>query len=256
MLFAGCLSTFTDDSTVVPARSGDSALFSSSTVTGPFTMWGQPIAIALQDEDASLYTTSTSSSTSSSAAQPPSTGPSTPVQTSPTASSSPSAAASGGGLSTGAAAGIAVAAVLAVLTVVLSGSWFLRRRPRKQEGTTTNEFAMVRSDHKPEVDLGVTAYQDDLRKRFGELGELHTPPPELDSGMRAELPVLHINSDAAVELSSESTRLRNLSDASSPGDNRYSTNSMWKTSRLRSPSEASSPGNDRNSSTSMWPRPP
>ena len=60
MLFAGCISTYPESSgaTTVLARGSD-GLLSSTVVSGPMTMWGQPIEVAFQQRDLPFYTTST-----------------------------------------------------------------------------------------------------------------------------------------------------------------------------------------------------
>ena len=67
MLFAGCVSTYAGNvATTVSARSADSAL-NMTAVSGPITMWAQPITVEYQQSDTSLFVTSTSPPTSTSA---------------------------------------------------------------------------------------------------------------------------------------------------------------------------------------------
>lgn len=233
MLFAGCLSTWTGGQTVVSTRSGDSEIDPSVTVTvsGPVTMWGQPIEVAIQDKDVSLFTTSTSSSITSSTAQPSSTASASATSTgvSPPAQSAlfPSLDDSSG-LSTGAVAGIAVVAVVFGVTLLALLLWFLRSRRRGQARSRRDDFAGTQANNKPALDLSNNIYKDDPRSNVGAMVEMHSPPMELDSGLRAELPSLDLEQSPKPELSSETSQLRRHSDVSSPLDKRYSTTSMQK----------------------------
>ena len=61
LMYAGCISTFPEASgaTTVVARGSDDIL-SATVVSGPITMWGQPIEVAFQRRDLPFYATSTS----------------------------------------------------------------------------------------------------------------------------------------------------------------------------------------------------
>ena len=67
LMYAGCISTFPEASgaTTVVARGNDD-IVSTTIVSGPITMWGQPIEVAFQERDLPFYTTSTSASVLSS----------------------------------------------------------------------------------------------------------------------------------------------------------------------------------------------
>lgn len=84
--FNGCISTFQSDAnpTQVVCRTNNQDL-KSTVVTGPISMWAQPISVAYRQADLGLFTTATSSissSTSTSASTPSST-------TMPTSSNAP-----------------------------------------------------------------------------------------------------------------------------------------------------------------------
>ena len=72
LIFAGCISTWPKASgvTTIPARANDPDILQAATVSGPLTMWGQPIEFAFQQKDLSRYTTNTSAPTSSASAPP------------------------------------------------------------------------------------------------------------------------------------------------------------------------------------------
>ncbi|KKK22186.1 hypothetical protein P175DRAFT_0492829 [Aspergillus ochraceoroseus IBT 24754] len=123
--YQGCLGTYTG-ATSVAARAGGfgSADYTTSTsISGTYQMWGQPITVEFEASDMSLYKTATMTSTSST---------SSPSSTPPT--SSPSSTSSK--LSSGSKAGIAVGATVGGLVVLgLLIFWLLMmRRKHKQPG--------------------------------------------------------------------------------------------------------------------------
>ena len=135
VLFQGCTSMFPSlSTTAVPARTKQTNL-SPATITGPVTMWAQPITVAYQSSDVSMYTTSTASSTGTS----PTAEPNARVTTDHAAATSTSDTGSlqqpSSGLSTGAKAGIGVgAAVGAVLVIaIITSLLFWRFRKNAQQ---------------------------------------------------------------------------------------------------------------------------
>ncbi|KAJ6058184.1 uncharacterized protein N7446_007767, partial [Penicillium canescens] len=130
--YAGCTSMLpSDSSTIVTVRqvSGE-----STQVSGPITMWAQPIQIQLQATDASLFTTATSTSASASNSAT-ATATSTSTSTSTSASGAPSSS-SGSGLSQGASIGIGVGVgVGGALIIAVLAFWFFRRRQTKRTWT-------------------------------------------------------------------------------------------------------------------------
>lgn len=121
--------------TAVPERTKKTNL-SPGTVTGPITMWAQPITVAYQSSDLSLYTTSTASTGTSIPTAEPNAGITTDYATSTSTSDTNPQRQSSSGLSTGAKAGVGVgAAVGAVLIITIITSllfWRLRKSARQK----------------------------------------------------------------------------------------------------------------------------
>ncbi|KAL4811607.1 hypothetical protein BDW67DRAFT_171596 [Aspergillus spinulosporus] len=137
-IFAGCLSTYpaASPATVVPARAGNFDI-TTSTVSGPITMWGQPITVAYEESDLPLFITTTTAtstarallSTATNSAQSSDTG--VPETTAVDEIASSDAEESSAGLSTGAKAGIgAGAAAAGVIIFALLFLLFRRSRHR------------------------------------------------------------------------------------------------------------------------------
>jgi Tfp pilus assembly protein FimV len=189
--FYGCVSTFGSDGsggTSVPARDGDE--LNSTYVSGPISMWAQPISVAQRAQDLSLFTTSaaitTSSTTSSlSSATARSSGSTVASQTAPPSSSQTSAApsagasqpasASGSGISTGAIAGIAIGGVL-LLALVAGSVLFLRRRKRKSSQPPPSAPVYQDPNEGREKDAPQVQYQ---QYGHAELPGVPTDPNEL-----------------------------------------------------------------------------
>ncbi|KAE9980658.1 hypothetical protein EG327_006493 [Venturia inaequalis] len=131
-IFAGCVATLSSKSTTnVPARRDADGLNSLSAVTGPITMWGQPITVqyrASVDTEFVPMASSTSTFTST-ASQSVSEIPST---ASPTMSLASQASTTSVGLSIGAIAGIATGGVLG-LVMLAALLWFLLRQRGKSD---------------------------------------------------------------------------------------------------------------------------
>lgn len=128
--------------TAVPERTKKTNL-SLGTVTGPITMWTQPITVAYQSSDLSLYTTSTASTGTSTPTAEPNARITTDHATSTSTSDTNTQQQSSSGLSTGAKAGIGVGATVgAVLIIAIITSllfWRLRKRAQ-QKAMTQNQF--------------------------------------------------------------------------------------------------------------------
>lgn len=168
----GCLSTFTG-ATSLAARAGGEIFSSTDTtshtsISGTFQMWGQVLTVAFDNDQLSLYTTTTSSTPTSSSTAVTST-PTTAVSSttssastnlSPTTTSSPSNHSSGG-LSGGAKAGIAIAVVVgAFLLIGAAFVWWRRRRIYGRSGYTSELAAPLGGD---------------LQYKYGEQPPLHAP---------------------------------------------------------------------------------
>ncbi|KAL4991442.1 hypothetical protein BDW68DRAFT_151967 [Aspergillus falconensis] len=134
--FAGCTSMYPrSNSTIIPVRQETT----STQVVGPVTMWAQPITVALESSDSSLFVPPTTSSTASIASETATSTTTTttagPERTSSanetdsdsaTESSRPEIEeTSSGGLSTGAGVGIGVGVGVGGLAVFAAvGLWF------------------------------------------------------------------------------------------------------------------------------------
>jgi len=131
--YEGCTSIFPQASgaTAVSARTEKSDL-GTTTVTGPITMWAQPIYIQYAQQDLSLFSTSTPTSASVSKSTPaPSSTRTAPTSTSTVAATSKDT--TDGGLSTGATAGIAIAAsICGLIAIAAVFLLFMRKRRAKR----------------------------------------------------------------------------------------------------------------------------
>ncbi|KAL2831112.1 hypothetical protein BDW59DRAFT_158057 [Aspergillus cavernicola] len=144
MMFAGCVSTYpmASPATAVLARAGNFDT-TTSTVSGPITMWAQPMTVAYEEDDLSLFITTTTTTTT------PTTTPTstereleTPSSSNPTTSSMPSSTetnatnappstdGSSSKLSTGAKAGIGAGAAAGGL-IIIALLFLLYRRSRQ-----------------------------------------------------------------------------------------------------------------------------
>jgi beta-lactamase regulating signal transducer with metallopeptidase domain len=136
-----------DSSTIVTVRqvSGE-----STQVSGPITMWAQPIQIQLQATDSSLFTTATSTSASAS-----NSATATATSTSTSASGAPSSSSSSG-LSQGASIGIGVGVgVGGALIIAALAFWFFRRRKTKKN----MDQSYQRAGHPEASELGGSSQQ-------------------------------------------------------------------------------------------------
>lgn len=129
--YAGCTSIFPKgSSTIVPVRERTTA----TRVIGPVTMWAQPITVALESSDSSLFVPPTSSTLS--VARETSTSPTpspSPTDDTPSASDSTETP-SGGQLSTSAGIGIGVGVGVGGFAVLAAvGLWLWRSRKVKQK---------------------------------------------------------------------------------------------------------------------------
>ncbi|KAK5999738.1 hypothetical protein QM012_005144 [Aureobasidium pullulans] len=171
--FYGCTSIFTNDGpTTVFASSGTNVITSSldgstaifTVVSGLITMWAQPITVAFQSSDLSLFTTSSpsissalsatiskSTSTSSSTSSSSSSGSSSTITSSGTvATTSPAATkVPSSGPSDGVIAGIVIGAMAAI--ALIASAIFLFRRQRRASPSAENlvpmETQKIQSDY-------------------------------------------------------------------------------------------------------------
>lgn len=136
--FTGCLNTFPKGSKTTVAE-GSNGVIGTVTVTGPLTMWAQPIVIAYQSSDLSHFVTTTT--TTSAPTSTPLTTSSPSGASLPTTSSAPT---SDSGLSRGALAGIIVSAVVLCCAFLGSLVWLILRHRRR--GSPHAGIAAVESD--------------------------------------------------------------------------------------------------------------
>lgn len=154
LVFEGCVSTYDDGETdtTVAARAHNTDLNITS-VSGPLTMWGQPVTVAFQSEDLTLFTTNTAAavrSSTRSATPTPATRTETPTTPSPTAPAASETPAETAPLSSGAKAGIGVGAAAGAL-FLLAGlvALFLWRRRRRRRLRAKDGEAAVELPEKP-----------------------------------------------------------------------------------------------------------
>ncbi|KAJ5993466.1 hypothetical protein N7451_009190 [Penicillium sp. IBT 35674x] len=111
----------------------------STEITGPVTMWGQPISIIWEKKDLSLFVSATTTSADSTTASGTtatslSTASASTASATATAGSGSSSGGSSGGLSTGAGIGIGVGVgVAGVAGLAALALWFFMRKKRTQK---------------------------------------------------------------------------------------------------------------------------
>ncbi|KAL4787120.1 hypothetical protein BJX76DRAFT_354529 [Aspergillus varians] len=170
---AGCISILpTGNSTIIPVRQETTA----TRVIGPVTMWAQPITVALESSDSSLFVSPTTSSTASVASETGTTteseSESSPTSPSKTQQSSDSDAesaesSSGGGLSTGAGIGIGVGVGVGGFAVLAAvGLWLWRSRSAKKGPAT--------------IERDAAAYGQPTSQYYGETVKLQSWPTTLE----------------------------------------------------------------------------
>lgn len=193
--FAGCISTWLKASgdTVVPARYSSTYL-STTTLSGPITMWAQPIQVAFQREDLSLYTTSTIAMTTLTQAQASATSAPQPAATTtpllPSATPTVSPVSSGEGVSTGVKAGIGMGAAAIGSFLIASALFFIWRRRRARLG----DQRMVGIVEKPELPC------ESRRKEIPYYDyAMNRQPAELDTAVQ-EIGIQELNSNARCEM--------------------------------------------------------
>ena len=155
-------------------------------------MWAQPIEVAFQQKDLSLYTTATSTPSSSSTTARPSSNPVTQVAataTSPAQTTTPTLIPNDtGGLSSGAKAGIGVGAAVVGAFLIVLGLLLVWRR-RKQRAYSEEQHIIRPSGEyygPTQSEEKENAYRDGTnRDTRAELGGL--TPLELDSNARVEM---------------------------------------------------------------------
>ncbi|RAK97948.1 uncharacterized protein BO80DRAFT_413601 [Aspergillus ibericus CBS 121593] len=130
--YAGCLSNLPSSSSIIVTdRESDI----STQITGPVTMWAQPIKIELQASDSSLFVSASTISTTTAAVNTTIADPasSNTATTSAPATSSVASSGSDNGISSGAAIGVGIGAGVAA-ALILAGVCYLilwHRRARK-----------------------------------------------------------------------------------------------------------------------------
>lgn len=164
-VFAGCLSVYTTITplTTVLARVASTDL-ATTAVNGPLTMWAQPIFVRFQQQDLSLFPTSTATSTQGASPSRTPSQPSDISAVSPVPIRNPDP-----GLSTGAKAGICVGSSIGGLIVLFTIVCFFRRKrkARKDRMRPTQEVEEQVESHK---DLSrPRELQSDFISRPGEL---------------------------------------------------------------------------------------
>lgn len=183
-IYAGCLSTLpSSSSTIVSVR--DPKSNQGTQVSGPLTMWAQPISIQLQATDSSLFVSATSTSDS------------TTTGTGATATSTSDSAASdsgSSGLSTGGKIGVGVGVgvgVGALAVFALLAFWFLRRRAASKNAAPAMAAAAAPAAYtSPYPSQGAAPYYDPVPAARSELENTSTkftpqpPPAELQGDTR------------------------------------------------------------------------
>ncbi|KAK1147849.1 hypothetical protein N8T08_000362 [Aspergillus melleus] len=140
--YAGCTSMLSSSSsTIVSAR--DKEDDRGTQVHGPIVMWAQPITVAHESSDLSLFVPVTSTAESSTYVSKTTSSESTRTTESASHTAQPSqnvASSESNGLSTGAKAGIGIGAGVAGLGIfgVLAFWLFRRRGPSSKEGNLTS----------------------------------------------------------------------------------------------------------------------
>ncbi|KAJ5481839.1 hypothetical protein N7475_000651 [Penicillium sp. IBT 31633x] len=159
--FAGCTSGFASgDTTLVTVRQVSDE---STQVTGPVTMWAQPIQIQLEAKDSSLFvtssptTTATTTTTTATGDTPPGATPSPSAPTQPSPSTPPgaptnTATAGSSGLSTGASIGIGVGVGMAGVIVIAGLAFWLFRRHRAKKKLGSNADSSYQHPEASEID--------------------------------------------------------------------------------------------------------
>ncbi|KAJ5293682.1 hypothetical protein N7508_008503, partial [Penicillium antarcticum] len=153
--YAGCTSMFpSSSSTIVTVRQVSDE---STQVSGPITMWAQPLQIQVEATDSSLFTTATSTSASAASSSTATTSStSSPASTSDASSSSSSSS----GLSQSASIGIGVGVgVGGALIIAALAFWFFRRRKAQKETPKGMQPSYQRSAHPEASELGGSSQQ-------------------------------------------------------------------------------------------------
>lgn len=184
LTYAGCTKIFpSGSSTIVTVRQGHG---SSTQVTGPVTMWAQPILVELESSDLSLFVSATTSTTQStptttqttSTTQSQTTGAMT-TSTSPSTTNSPARS----GLSSGAKAGIGVGVGLGVVgALALVAAFFLIRRRKQSNPPPEGPASYVSNPSQPIYPTyqSTDIYAAELNGRKDRPGEGGLSPVELE----------------------------------------------------------------------------
>ncbi|OJD20250.1 hypothetical protein ACJ73_08415 [Blastomyces percursus] len=189
-IYAGCTRLFTG-TTIVTVR--QKTADSSTQVSGPITMWAQPITIQLHSSDSSLFVTATTITPSASSSSTPSLSfsssaqpSSTASQVSETGSGVPTTSPQPGsnGLSRGAGIGVGVGIGVGGIAIFAAiGLWLWRRRKAsKNDGAAFDNSQYHRGQHKsPSAFDGASFWS----------GNRNGPPGELPAQKHAETVPVH-----------------------------------------------------------------
>jgi len=181
-IYAGCLSTFPkSSSTIVSVR--DPKSNQGTQVSGPLTMWAQPISIQLQATDSSLFVSATTTPADSTGIR------ATATSTSDSASDSGSS-----GLSTGGKVGVGVGVGVGALAVfALLAFWFLRHRAAsKKDAAPAMAMAAAPAYTDPYPSQGAAPYYGPIPAARSELENTSTKfapqpqPAELQGDSRGQ----------------------------------------------------------------------
>ncbi|KLJ08217.1 hypothetical protein EMPG_16339 [Blastomyces silverae] len=181
-IYAGCIKLFSG-STIVTVR--QKSADSSTQVTGPITMWAQPITIQLHSSDSSLFVTGTTTIVSTAtfpSAQPSSTAPSVSETGSGAPTSSPQPESSG--LSRGAGIGVGVGIGVGGIAIFAAiGLWLWRRRKaKKYDAVAVNNYQPQEGQYKsPPALYGASRWS----------GNRNAPPSELDASKNDQPVPIH-----------------------------------------------------------------
>jgi H+/gluconate symporter-like permease len=148
-------------------------------------MWAQPITVAFQQKDISIFTTSSTSTSLSATASSSTTSSGTsalgsvPPTTSPTQTQTPTPTP---GISTGAIAGIVVGAVALLALAIGASLFFRRKRSQSSRHSDTVELHNAQEGHFVDTKPGYTPGDPSWDS------SMHKHPVELQPDAAVELP--------------------------------------------------------------------
>ena len=171
MLFAGCVNQYpTDSVTSVTARTNSTDLI-GVTITGPITMWAQPITVEYQNSDLSLFTSVPSAAPSTTPTASPGASPPLSSHMTATQIGSSGGTSSPSSLSTGDKVGIGIGVTIGSLVLLIGLAIFIFLRKKRVKDVVKQN---------PSNDAVEVAGKELPR----ELDGLNTPDPQ----QRYELP--------------------------------------------------------------------